>query len=441
MHCLSTFLYKKQSHKLQHQLQVFAEEALIDEFSIALCCDRLVIAAFTMKTAWSNTAHALGTMKDAEAEELAAVFDDEDISDTVVLCKGGNVYVCKTLLVARSPYFKSLIAFNSNANAVKRSADLKYKIDWTAHSSEVARALLLYLYTGKCTVHDQRIDDLIDLAAQVFVKTQRFELLLATLMDSMLRRKNAKEQTRCEINTMLERMFKHTDSLPGGTGFVNTVLQCLGGGADLWRKVFTVPMTVDVAVLKRLKSDNCMQELAQVEESTVLALLQWATQLRSADDKLTDTRIVFDLLTWCCARSAGSDAVREPFRALLKQGKLDLQCVDPAIIKQYVEPVGALSVEELLSVYRAQATRPCCNAKGANCSSYPSWLPLKPGAKLDVLDPVNKWYISEVLQVTTGQVLVHYINWSSTFDEWIPVCSPRLAPVNTHTTGPRIRPT
>jgi BTB/POZ domain/mbt repeat len=393
-----------------------------------------------MKTAWCNTTHTLGAVQGAD-EEFAAVFDVEDVSDTVVACRDGNVYVGKTLLAARAPYFKSLIAFNSNAGADKQSTDQKYKIDWTAHSSEMARALLLYLYTGKCTVHDQHIDDLIDLAAQVFVKSQRFERMVAALMHSMLRTKYEKDLTRCEINNMLERMYKHTDSLPDGTAFATTVLKRLGGGAHIWRQVFTVPMTVDVAALKKPRSDNRMQELAQVTECTVLALLQWAKHFRSADDKLSDTQIVFDLLSWSCAIRSCS-AVREPFCALLQQGGLDLQCVEPVIIKQYVEPVGALSVEELLSVYRAQATKPCCNAKGAPCYSYPSWPPLRTGTKLDVLDPYNNWYMSEVLQVNPGgRVLVHYINWSSKYDEWIPVCSPRLAHVNTHTTGPHVRAT
>jgi BTB/POZ domain len=376
--------------------------------------------------------HTLGAVQGAD-EELAAVFDVEDASDKVVLSRDGNVYVCKALLVARSPYFKSLMTFNSSAGAVKRSADFKYKIDWTRHSSDVVRALLLYLYTSKCVVRDQHIDELISLAAQVFVKSQRFEHVLSTLMDSMLKMKDQQALSCPETNNMLERMYEHKDSLLDDSAFFADMLQRVGGGANLWKAVFALPMEVDVAVLQKLKKSQRMQRLAQVTESTVFTLLQWATQLRTGDDELSDTKIVFDLLTWWCATSS-SDTVREPFRVLLRRGGFDLLHVDPMMITKYVEPVSAVPAEELLCIYRAYATKSCLTTKGEHCCSY-FWPALQTGTKLDVLDPCNNWYMARVLQVAAEQVLVHYVDFSSEYVDGIPVCSSRLAPVNTHTTA------
>jgi mbt repeat len=62
------------------------------------------------------------------------------------------------------------------------------------------------------------------------------------------------------------------------------------------------------------------------------------------------------------------------------------------------------------------------------------------GSELDARDFLNDWYMARVLKVTARRVLVHYIGWGSQYDEWIHRNSNRLAPVNTHTTGPYIPP-
>lgn len=55
---------------------------------------------------------------------------------------------------------------------------------------------------------------------------------------------------------------------------------------------------------------------------------------------------------------------------------------------------------------------------------------------IDAKDTVGRWYESTVRDVKDGRVFVHYNQWVSTWDEWLPVDSDRLAPRNTHTTGP-----
>jgi len=61
----------------------------------------------------------------------------------------------------------------------------------------------------------------------------------------------------------------------------------------------------------------------------------------------------------------------------------------------------------------------------------------QPTMVIDVCDTVNKWYESTIRDVRADKVMVHYNGWASSWDEWIPVDSERLAPVNTHTSGPR----
>jgi len=75
------------------------------------------------------------------------------------------------------------------------------------------------------------------------------------------------------------------------------------------------------------------------------------------------------------------------------------------------------------------------------------------GCTLDCRDSFGKWYEAEVLQYrsenacsVTGlgrrnRILVHYLGYSSNYDEWFDLASDtsRIAPIGTHTVGPNLR--
>lgn len=51
-----------------------------------------------------------------------------------------------------------------------------------------------------------------------------------------------------------------------------------------------------------------------------------------------------------------------------------------------------------------------------------------PGIKIEAQDFDGKWYPAKVADVdwTENEILVHFENWNSKFDEWIPMDSSRL---------------
>jgi hypothetical protein len=57
------------------------------------------------------------------------------------------------------------------------------------------------------------------------------------------------------------------------------------------------------------------------------------------------------------------------------------------------------------------------------------------GDNIEVLDTVQKWYFSTVVDIKPGEIKVHYEGWSPKFDEWIKIGSNRIAPLLTHTNG------
>jgi len=78
-----------------------------------------------------------------------------------------------------------------------------------------------------------------------------------------------------------------------------------------------------------------------------------------------------------------------------------------------------------------------------DCGPYPrktstkaNWRDFAVNDELDAQDSQNKWYMANIRDVKEDKVFVHFINWSSKWDEWIDRSSDRLAPVNTYTTGP-----
>jgi BTB/POZ domain len=353
-----------------------------------------------LETVWANTTYKLSVA----ADEFGALFDCEDVSDAIVLFADGEpVYASKAVLVARSPYFKSLISFNTKMTALKELAAQKCKIDWTEHNADVARELLRFLYTGQCSVHDKHVDELLDLAAQVFVQTQRFELLLSAVMEGM---QDASKRiwlrlTGSEATVILQRLFKHADSLPAGSSVVRNTLHLLGDAKRVWNRMFAVPMPVVIEVLKMTQTSQQMSLLKEVDERTVHSMLHWviqdtaiikdgisaaavprsasistglAEQILNASIKLhcqtaswvaptttlklqasQHTKMIFDLLTWCCANSTN---LSHSFSKMIQSNSfLGLTLVDPRIISEYIEPMGALTPEQLLDVYRNQASK------------------------------------------------------------------------------------
>jgi len=54
-----------------------------------------------------------------------------------------------------------------------------------------------------------------------------------------------------------------------------------------------------------------------------------------------------------------------------------------------------------------------------------------PGSLLEARDFADNWFLSKVVEVDVDgrEVLVHFQNWSSRYDEWISMDSSRLRPV------------
>lgn len=58
---------------------------------------------------------------------------------------------------------------------------------------------------------------------------------------------------------------------------------------------------------------------------------------------------------------------------------------------------------------------------------------LRLGQWIDVKDTIDQWLEAEVTKIEDGRVFVHYNGWGARWDEWIELCSPRIAPFRTHT--------
>lgn len=54
-----------------------------------------------------------------------------------------------------------------------------------------------------------------------------------------------------------------------------------------------------------------------------------------------------------------------------------------------------------------------------------------PGIRIEAKDFDGKWYPAKVSDVdwTENEILVHFENWNTKFDEWIPMDSSRLRPL------------
>ena len=54
------------------------------------------------------------------------------------------------------------------------------------------------------------------------------------------------------------------------------------------------------------------------------------------------------------------------------------------------------------------------------------------GRFVDALDSAGHWLPALIQQVSAGHCLVHFVGWHSRWDEWLPIDSPRLAPLYSH---------
>jgi len=69
----------------------------------------------------------------------------------------------------------------------------------------------------------------------------------------------------------------------------------------------------------------------------------------------------------------------------------------------------------------------------------PDSFEFKVGRVVDMRDIIDNWYAAEIIEVKrkTQLVKIHYDDWGSKHDEWVPFNSYRLAPRGTHTTKRR----
>jgi hypothetical protein len=84
-----------------------------------------------------------------------------------------------------------------------------------------------------------------------------------------------------------------------------------------------------------------------------------------------------------------------------------------------IAPLNSLSVKEASKV--AAGAAPVLNRGGYVV-----------GGLVDCQDRFNKWFESTIVEVKEDSIFVHYNGWPDKWNEWIPINSPRLAPVHTH---------
>jgi mbt repeat len=306
----------------------------------------------------------------------------------------------------------------------KSAAPEATSIDWPDQKPEVACAVLQYLYSDTCSFDRSHNDEVINLAAQVFLNNFKFEALLTRILKASVARWGCATMPFDEKVSMLHRLYLHESLLSADTFLAHSTEQQLGGRAGIW--------------LRLVQASRSPAQLLDISECLMHKLLSW-DRLSAEFDAVSEQDIVLTTIAWCCAHHAQQQqqlqqrqqpaALQTAFVRLIELGKLELAQLEPSAVESFVVPAAVLSAEQLLALYRAQAQR-----------CYPWSRALKVGTELDARDFLNDWYMARVLQVTARRVQMHYIGWGSQYDEWISVSSDRLAPVNTHTTGPYIPP-
>lgn len=74
------------------------------------------------------------------------------------------------------------------------------------------------------------------------------------------------------------------------------------------------------------------------------------------------------------------------------------------------------------------------STKSSTSKSKGTKMDFTPGALIEARDFADNWFPSKIVEVDAegGEVLVHFQNWSSRYDEWISMDSARLRPQSGH---------
>ena len=78
-----------------------------------------------------------------------------------------------------------------------------------------------------------------------------------------------------------------------------------------------------------------------------------------------------------------------------------------------------------------KAEKPTTHPNTSRKTSNEIQMDFVPGSMLEARDFADNWFLSKVVEVDNDgrEVLVHFQNWSSRYDEWISMDSARLRPV------------
>jgi BTB/POZ domain len=148
----------------------------------------------------------------AASRGMLAVFDQQHLSDATVVCGGEQqqrtIYISRAIVAAGSPYFERLFAFNAAAcNDQKHGQSaVSGVISWPDHKPEVACAVLQCLYSDTCSFDRSYTDEVLNLAAQVFLNNYKFEALLSQILKASIVRWGCASISFDEKVSMLHRL-------------------------------------------------------------------------------------------------------------------------------------------------------------------------------------------------------------------------------------------
>jgi len=111
--------------------------------------------------------------------------------------------------------------------------------------------------------------------------------------------------------------------------------------------------------------------------------------------------------------------------------------------KTDVDPYGLLTFVLEAKLRGAQVIDPICGIGTIPIEAsleWPdgkkNWRDFQVADTLDVKDYEGTWFESTIRDIKGQKLFIHFKGWARKWDEWIPKDSDRLAPKNSHTTGP-----
>jgi BTB/POZ domain len=283
----------------------------------------------------------------AASRGMLAVFDEQHLSDATVACGTGQqqrtIYISRAIVTAGSPYFERLFAFNAAAcNDHKHGQSaVSEVISWPDHKPEIACAVLQYLYSDTCSFDRSYTDEVLNLAAQVFLNNFKFEALLTQILKASIVRWGCASIPSDEKVSMLHRLYLHESLLSADSFLVHSTEQQLGGRSGIWAQL--------------TQASRAPAQLLDISECLMHKLLSW--DRHSADfDAVSEQDVVLTTLAWCCARAQQQQqqpaALQSAFSQLIELGKLELEQLEPAAVERFVVPAGVLTAEQLLALYK-----------------------------------------------------------------------------------------